>query len=163
MKDLKQNMRRKDREIIDDIVIDGIIESCTVIRLGLNDESAPYVFPMSFGYEKSDEQRIFWFHCANAGKKLDLLRKDNRTSFELEADLEVVSSDNPAEWTMKYKSVMGSGILTIVTDTKEKNLGLNKLLGQYDKSGKTYDFSANLKRTTVLKLDVTFISCKAHI
>jgi uncharacterized protein len=155
-------MRRKDREITDEAVIDEIICKSEVIRLGLNDEAAPYVFPMSFGFEKKGGKRIFWFHCANAGKKLDLLKKDNRTSFELEADLEVVSSENPAEWTMKYKSVMGSGVLTIVTDAEEKNHGLNKLLGQYDKSGKTYDFSANLKRTTVLKLKVTSLTCKAY-
>lgn len=71
-------MRRKDREITDFNEIMNIINKCDVCRLALFDEDYPYIVPLNFGVDKEDDQLYLYFHCANQGKKLDLLNKTIR-------------------------------------------------------------------------------------
>ena len=70
-------MRRKDKEITDTAIIEEILSKATVCRLGLCEENQPYVVPLCFGYEDN----ALYFHCANHGKKLVILRKNNNVCF----------------------------------------------------------------------------------
>ena len=67
-------MRRKDREITDDYQIATIITSCNCCRLGFYDQDNVYIVPLSFGYEKKAGTRIFYFHSAKQGKKIQLMK-----------------------------------------------------------------------------------------
>jgi hypothetical protein len=60
---------------------------------------------------------------------------------------------------MRYRSVVGSGRVTFVTDPAEKVAGLAAIMGHYVPG--THRFSdAMVAKTTVLKLDVEEISGK---
>ena len=67
-------MRRKDREITDWHEIEAILAEAMVCRIGLADESTPYVVPVSFGYDDGS----LYIHSAPDGKKLALLTKNPR-------------------------------------------------------------------------------------
>ena len=79
-------LRRKDREITGDAAIENILDRCDVCRIALNGpEGYPYIVPLNFCWEKQDGAYVFYFHCAKAGTKLDLLRADGRCALELDA------------------------------------------------------------------------------
>ena len=54
-------MRKQLREITDKEEIKDLFRNTDVIRLGISDEKQPYVVPVSFGFDWSDEQPTFYF------------------------------------------------------------------------------------------------------
>ena len=73
-------MRRGEREIKDRAEIDAVMRRCRVCRLGLCDGNEPYIVPICFGY---DGQALY-FHCAHEGRKIDIIRTNNRVGFEFD-------------------------------------------------------------------------------
>ena len=67
-------MRKANREIIDKSAIRAIMEEALVCRLGLCDDATPYVVPMNFGLGEN----CLFLHCAAEGRKLDILRRNDR-------------------------------------------------------------------------------------
>jgi len=76
-------MKRSEREIKDRKEIEAIIERADVCRLGLSDDNMPYIIPMNFGYK---DNRLY-FHCAKKGKKIDIIKRNNSTCFEMDRKL----------------------------------------------------------------------------
>lgn len=74
-------MRRKDREITDFDEMMKIIDRCDVCRLAISDEDFPYIVPMNFGTEVKDGTLYLYFHCAQQGKKIELLKKKQSCYF----------------------------------------------------------------------------------
>ncbi len=75
-------------------------------RLGLCFDNEPYVVPVAYGYE----QGKIYFHSARQGKKLDLIRKNDRVCFQVD------------EWQKGWASVIcyGRAILTEDVEAKKK-------------------------------------------
>ena len=140
-------MRRKDREITDFDEIIEIIKKCDVCRLALKDGDFPYIVPLNFGLDVQDRQVAFYFHCAMEGKKLDLIRKDNRVAFE-----------ERMSCTMGYESVMGHGTISFVPE-EEKYEALKILMRQYHAEDFAFD-TRMMKVTTVMKLVVSDMTGK---
>lgn len=151
-------MRRSDREITDRNEIIQIMEQCDVCRLAFNDEAVPYILPLNFGLHYENENITLYFHGATEGKKYELLRRDNRVSFEMDCSHQLVMDGNKGSCTMKYKSVIGRGRLEIVSE-KEKYNGLCILMKQYHKEDFDFDRSV-ISRTTVMKLVVEEVTAK---
>lgn len=157
---MEKAMRRSDREIRDIHEIIRIMEQCDVCRLALNDEEYPYILPVNFGMQMENGQIVLYFHGADQGRKYDLIRKDNRASFEMDRAHKLVLEGDTGNCTMEYESVMGRGKIEIVPE-EEKYEALNLLMRHYHKE----DFSFNQKvipRTTVMKLVVEQITGKAR-
>lgn len=146
-------MRRKDREITDFNEIIDIIKKCDVCRIALNDDEYPYVVPLNFGLDVQGNQVFFYFHAAMEGKKLDLIAKDNRATFEMDCDHNFILYEERMSCTMGYASVIGHGTIEIVAD-EDKYESLKILMRQYHAE----DFKFNtdmMKVTAVLKMTVT--------
>lgn len=151
-------MRRKDREIKDFDKILQIMRQCDSCVLALNDDGFPYMVPLNFGMDIEDRQLYLYFHCAMQGKKLDLIRKDNRATFEMDCDHNFILYDKRMSCTMGYSSVIGHGLIEFVEDEK-KYEALKVLMRQYHAE----DFLFNIdmiKMTTVLKMKVLDITGK---
>mgnify|MGYP003178717999 CR=1 FL=1 len=145
-------MRRKDREITDYHEILKIMESCDVCRLSLWDEEFPYIVPLNFGIDVCDQQVYLYFHCANVGKKLDLIRKNNKATFEMDCDHNIILYKERMSCTMGYASVIGHGIIEFVED-KNKLDALKIIMRHYHHE----DFKFNtdmMKVTTIFRLKV---------
>jgi len=162
-------MRRSDREIkdFDDIV--GIIKKCDVCRLALNgDDGYPYILPLNFGFTVSEDkadsgQIILYFHGAPEGRKYELIRKDNRASFEMDCSHRLVTDKAAGNCTMEYESVIGRGEITIIDNWADKIRALDILIAHYpvDK-----DFKYNIavvERTTAMKLTVSDYTAKRRM
>lgn len=151
-------MRRKDREIKDFDKILQIMRQCDSCVLALNDDGFPYMVPLNFGMNIEDGQLYLYFHCAMQGKKMDLIRKDNRATFEMDCDHNFILYDKRMSCTMDYSSVIGHGLIEFVED-KKKYEALKVLMRQYHAE----DFLFNtdmIKVTTVLKMKVLDITGK---
>ncbi len=152
-------LRRKDRAVYDRSEIEAIIHKADVCRIAFADDNLPYIVAMNFGYRSGPPDSLY-FHCANTGRKIDLIKKNNVVCFQMDIDHELVPGNIACDYTMTFQSVVGYGRLYIVTDPNEKIEGLNILMGQYEEEKEwTYDQSM-LKRTTVLRCDIDRLSAK---
>lgn len=146
-------MRRKDREISDFNEIIEIIKQCDVCRIALNDKDFPYIVPLNFGLEAKDGQAFLYFHAAAEGKKLDLIAKDNRATFEMDCGHNFILYEERMSCTMGYASVIGHGTIETVPD-EEKYAALKILMRQYH--AEDFKFNTDMMEvTTVLKMTVT--------
>ena len=145
-------MRRKDREIKDFNEIIEIIRKCDVCRIALHDGDFPYIVPLNFGLDVQGQQVFFYFHAAAEGKKLDLIAKDNRATFEMDCDHHFILYEERMSCTMGYASVMGHGTIEIVPE-EEKYNALKILMRQYH--AEDFAFHTDMmKVTTVMKMTV---------
>ena len=79
-------MRRRDREICSFDEMMEIVQTCDCCRLGLVDEeNSAYIVPMNFGAENSGGSLVLYFHSAQEGKKIELLKKNPIASFEMDS------------------------------------------------------------------------------
>ena len=67
-------MRRKENEITDLESIEEIIHKAVIFRLAMTLDDNPYVVPLCFGYRA----KTIFFHSVGQGKKIDILRKNNK-------------------------------------------------------------------------------------
>ena len=149
-------MRRNDREITDRRDIDEIIKRCRVCHLAMCDDGQPYVVPLNFGYDG----RFLFFHTASEGRKIDIIKRNNRVGFEFDILHDIVTSEQACKWGAKYESVMGSGTAEIVDDLEAKKDALEWIMRQYGNGA--WDFKEEiLKKTLVLRVRILEISGKA--
>lgn len=121
----------------------------------MSDGDKPYVIPMSFGYDGTH----LYFHGKGAGKKIDILKKNDKVCFEFEIDVELVESDKPCKWDVRYKSVIGFGKASFLEDLEEKKKALNCILAQYTPHRFELPDMA-VQKTTVIKVEIDDITSK---
>jgi uncharacterized protein len=150
-------MRQAEREITDLLELESVLRRARVCRLGLNDDGAPYVVPMNFGYADG----CLWFHCATAGKKLDLIRRDERVGFEVTTEAEVLPAETACGWETKFMSVIGRGRAGVIGDPAGKRQGLDALMAQHAGPGKVWAYGEGpLSRMVVLKVVIEHMTGK---
>ncbi len=103
-------MRRKDREVTDMAVIEEILQSCKTCHVAMIDGSEPYVVPLSYGWERNGNVLTLYFHCAWEGRKLEILRKNNRVCFEISREGKLLHAQVPCNLGYDYSSMIGYGI-----------------------------------------------------
>ena len=123
-------MRQKNREVSNREELLEIMRRCDVCRLALNNEGYPYIVPLNFGLSVDEDKISLIFHSALEGMKLDLIRKDNRASFEMDGKHQLQYFEEQGYCTMAYESVIGSGTIRFLSD-KEKEQALRALMDQY--------------------------------
>jgi uncharacterized protein len=150
-------IRQKDREIKDRKVIDDIIRRCRVCRLAMCDGDQPYVIPLNFGYDGS----FLYFHAALEGRKIDIIKKNNRVCFEFDILHDIVMAEQACKWGAKYESVIGSGTAEILDAQDAKKAALEWIMRQYGSD--SGDFSVEvMKKTLTLRVRILEISGKAQ-
>jgi len=149
-------MRRSTREIKDKKELESIIQRAQVCRIGLSEDNVPYVVPMNFGYKDN----CLYFHCAKAGKKIDVIRQNNKVCFEMDIDQTIVKPEGrPCGYSTKYRSVIGFGKAFLVDDLEEKAMALNIVTQHY--SGGFYQFSEKeLENVAIIKVEIDSMTGK---
>jgi uncharacterized protein len=152
-------MRRTDREITDMSSIRSIIDSCKVVRLAMAGDGAPYIVPLNFGYTYSENRFTLYFHCADEGKKLDMIRKNPLVCFEMDTDHELTTAESACGYGYNYSSVIGTGLVRILEDSEEKKAGLRVLMKH--QTGRDFDFAdGQIQNVTVCSIDVAELTAK---
>ena len=148
-------MRRKDKLIEDKKIIKKILTNSKICRIGLFDKNHPYIVPMNYGYSNDS----LYFHCAPDGKKIDLIKRNNKVCFEIEHSHEIVKKEVSCNWTTKYLSVIGYGAIEIIYDTDEKKNGLNIIMKHHGKKENIYDDKL-VNKVVILKLNISSLTAK---
>ena len=124
--------------------IEALLKKSVVCRLGMNHSKHPYVVPMSFGYQDN----TLYFHSGASGKKLALLKSNPNVCFEFDTVTDISKADNPCSWNFKYQSVLGTGTVKFIDDTKDKIDALKVIVAQY--SDREMDISESRAEATVV-------------
>lgn len=149
-------MRRSDKEINDLKTIQKILKEAKICRIALVDGNEPYIVPMSYGYKNN----ALYFHSANEGRKIDILRKNNRVCFQMDIKMEIVTSDNPCNWGMKYLSVVGFGKAQIIENHMEKNDALDTIMAKYSPEN-SYEYSDKaISKVIIIRVEIEEITGK---
>jgi uncharacterized protein len=151
-------MRRHEREIREETEIHEILEKALVCRLGLYDGRYPYVVPLNYGYRDGR----FYFHSAREGRKIDILKNNDRVCIEVDIDSRIVRGDAPCRWAAKYRSVIGFGRARIVDDEVEKKAALDVIMAHYGGQGGEYD-EKSLQRTCVIEVVIENMTGKQSL
>ena len=156
-----KNMRRKDREVFDLDEITKVIASCDTMRVGFWDGQEVYIVPLNFGYTCQNGKFTFYFHSAGEGRKVSLFQRGEAVGFEMDCCHTLKSADAFCNFTMMYKSVIGTGIPHEATG-EEKMKGYRQLMAHY--TDQTLEFNqAMVDKTRIFVLEATELRCKEHL
>jgi len=149
-------MRRKDKEIEDPAVIESILATNRVLRVVWVTEEGPYLLPLNYGYR---EGRIY-IHAAPEGRKIDASRTNPKVCFEVSDSIEILEADTPCGFTTRYRCVLGTGTIHIVTDPVEKEEGLSIIMEQITGSSGWRFPPHMIERLVILRIDIETLTGK---
>lgn len=149
-------MRRKDRRVERQEEIDSIIGGSEVCRLALAVNDAPYLVPLSFGY---DGDAIF-IHTARKGKKIQYFEMNNRVCFEFERNVRFwLDSDDVCKSTFSFETVIGYGTIHELVDPERKAYALDQIARQYTGTQSVFD-PVELGKVRIWKISIESMSGK---
>ena len=155
-------MRRQEREITDFGRINNILEKSMVCRLGLCSEDVPYVVPVNYGFEFLDGKLILYFHSANAGKKIELIKINPKAAFEMDLSYELIEDEVACRHSMIYESVIGVGEIIFCKCNEEKRKALTLLMAHYV-PGRAFHFvDEQFQNLCLFKLTVLSYTAKSN-
>lgn len=150
-----REIRRKDR-IWDNESARELLEKS---EYGILSVCAPegygYGIPLNYILEGDS----LYFHCAPEGHKLDAVRTNDRVSFCVVGNTQVI----PGKFTTNYASVIVFGHMTIVENDEERLHALRLLVGKYSADFREVSeryIAGSFGRTAILRLDIEHLSGK---
>lgn len=152
------HVRRKEREITDPAEMRQVLKATKYVTIALCRENEPYLVSLSHGYD--EEHNCIYFHCAPEGKKLVYAQANPKVWGQAVLDFGVTD-----ECDYAYTSVHFSGIFSLVTNLDEKWHGLQALVRQVainPESKLSKIKPEKLEKTTIGKIDITYMSGKKH-
>lgn len=154
-------MRRNDREITDKDIIEAFIAKEQIVRIGFYEKDDIYIVPVNYGYSLNDDKYSFYFSWAKAGRKYELAKREPLVGFEIDGNYQLLEAEVACDFSAKFQSVIGTGILYLVDDEEEKKKGLNTIMRQTTQNADWNYSEEMLKAVAVFRLDVKKMSCKA--
>ena len=119
-------MRRKDREVTDRNGIEKILNQCKTCHLAMVDNGSPYLVPLSYGYRiLAGHVLELFFHSAREGRKINVLKRNNRVCFTMTHRGGLARSGAPCGFGYSFSSVIGSGEAVFIDDIDEKRKALS--------------------------------------
>lgn len=149
-------MRKKDKEITSQKEIEEIICSNKICRIALSDDNTPYIIPMNYGYKKN---KIF-LHTGRTGKKIDLIKKNNRVCFEITDSVEIKQAERACDFSTKYRSVIGFGKIKIVDEPDKKKEALKTIMERHTKKSDWLFPDKIIEKTMILEIEIDSVSGK---
>ncbi|AKB18620.1 MULTISPECIES: pyridoxamine 5'-phosphate oxidase family protein [unclassified Methanosarcina] len=136
--------------------IEAVLSTAKYLCLALSDSETPYIVPMSFGYKKN----AIYLHSSREGRKIEILKKNPWVCFEANIETEVITADDPCNYNVRYRSVIGHGQAKFLEDYNEKVEGLTVLSEHYGKKG-LFEFEEwKVNRLCVIKIEIETMTGK---
>jgi uncharacterized protein len=167
-------MRRSEKALHEADAIGSILRDAPYLTLAIPDgkeSCGTYPVPLSFGiegrWENQETPLDLWIHSAKQGRKWELFTQlsDKEVSLAFTAVAAVQLKDGgekACSYSAYFRSVIGSGKLTIVEDPEEKRRGLEFIMAHYSPE-KRFSFpEETLQKTGVIRLRVNTITGKQN-
>jgi len=114
--------RRPDSEITDPSVLDEIVRNGRTVSLAFSDGREPYLVTMNHGFD--EQERCLYLHCAQRGRKIDILRKNPRVFGQVLEDRGYLHG----QCDHAYRTVHIRGRCEFVEDLSEKEHALRTMI-----------------------------------
>ena len=121
-------IRRKDKEITDIDETKSILKKTQYVTLAMCLNNEPYLVTLSHGYDQ--ERNCVYFHCADEGKKINILKANNLVWGQALIDYGYVQG----ACDHLYATTQFRGRVTFVEDLVEKEHALKVMIGSLDKN-----------------------------
>lgn len=118
-----REMRRSKQALSAEECVEVLKRGTAGVLAVSGDDDYPYAVPLSYVYHDSK----LYFHCAKSGHKLDAIERNDKASFCVIDQDEVV----PEEFTTRFRSVVAFGKARVLTDDAEKRAALEILAERY--------------------------------
>ncbi len=149
-------MRKVNQEITDKSILEEILIHSKICRIGMIDKGLPYILPFNYGYRDNH----IYIHCAESGKKTDLLIKNPEVCFEIEEIADIVKNEKACKWATTYRSIVGYGKIEVLTDFVQKQQGLEIIMA-HNGAPDLIDFEAKqVDSVLILKLIIHSLTGK---
>lgn len=153
-----REMRRFQQQLSAEECIDILQRGSSGVLAVAGDDGYPYAVPLSYVYHNN----ALYFHGASTGHKLDAIRQNEKFSFCVIDQDEVI----PEKLTSAYRSVIVFGKARILEDEGEIRTAA-WALGQKYSPGMdetiTQEINTEFHRMTVVRLDIEHITGKEGI
>ena len=125
--------------------------------LALNgDDGYPYAVPITYRYLDN----YIYFHSANHGYKIDILKRNTKASFSVILNVEVL----PSKFSASFESIIATGDIVFVEDKIEKDKILIDLIdrysSEYKEMGMKFVNGPIGEKTAVFKMKINEITGK---
>lgn len=129
-------------------------------------DGSPYAVPINYGYDGASN--TIFMHCAAAGQKLDILRRNPKAAFSVVEMGPVIQGDVACATSISFRSVMAFGQVIEVRDQPGKLHGLQVICAACgvpapaSGSDNAADFAKRAEATAVLALRIEHCSGKVR-
>ena len=138
--------------------MERIIKACPLCHAGMVDEDgAPYVLPMSFGYEAG----VLYLHSAQEGRSISILEKNPRVciTFCTSPTLLWQNEEVACSYGMRASSVICHGKVEFEAVYEEKVRALNVIMRHYTERDFNYSTPA-INGVKIWKIPVEEVSIR---
>lgn len=176
-----RRMRRADREVTDIAQMLDIVRHCDVVHVSYVDAEGLTIVPMNFGFAYAAGESgnadgaadtgdlagtlTLYMHSAPEGRKYDAITAAGNAlpvAFEMNTDREIIEGRTWCNWGEAFKSVIGNGTASIVTDVDEKIRGLQLLMEQQMGTANIPFTPQQATSVAVWKIESTRFTAKIH-
>lgn len=147
-------IRKRKRELSKENTIELLKEGREGVLSTISENGYPYGIAVNYVYHNN----YIYFHCANKGHKLDNIAKNNKVSFFVSSNIEIL----PKYFTTHYKSSVVFGRASIVTDDEKRDAIIaigNKYSHPHMEEGIKYIDRA-INALTVVKIEIDHLTGK---
>jgi len=152
-----RKMRLSENMTSDEEAAEMLTKATNGVLAVLGDDEYPYAVPLSFAY---DDGRIYFHSTSDTSHKIEAIRKNPKVSFC------VITQGNilPEKFNTLYRSVIVFGKARVLTDPKEIEQGIMKIVkkyaGDYMESGRKY-MNAEAGNFCVVEISIEHMTGKA--
>ncbi|MHA2425885.1 MAG: pyridoxamine 5'-phosphate oxidase family protein [Candidatus Thorarchaeota archaeon] len=153
-----RGIRRKEKAIESVDEIKHILATTQYVTVSMCQDNEPYLVTLSHGYDR--EKHCIYFHCAQEGKKIDILKKN--PSVWGQAIVDHGYAEGKCDHL--YATAQFQGNVTFVTDFVEKKYALTVMVNQLEPVPSVV-IEEQFKETSIQKvnigrIDISFMSGK---
>jgi len=148
---------RIEKKIADRKELLAIIRGRQFLTLAMSRDNEPYLVTLNYAF--SEKEECFYVHCANAGKKLDMLHANPRVWGQVIEDRGYLKG----KCTHAYRAVMFEGMAEFIESPEEKRRAFEMMIERFEPDPtemKAKLTPAVLAKTTILRLRVVGMSGK---
>ena len=154
-REMRRKKQKLSKEECERILYDG---TSGVLALH-GDDGYPYTVPISYVYDGEE----LWFHSAKSGHKIDAVLKNDKASFCVIDQDQIV----PEEYTTYFRSVIAFGRIHIAEDDTEKRSAIEKLALKYSPDDTDENREKAIEREwnplCILEMEIEHLSGKQAI
>jgi hypothetical protein len=120
-------LRREDHGIENREIMEALLHSALIGRVGVIANDEPYVVPMNFAYEDSK----VYIHGANQGRLIEAIQQNPRICFEIDEFVATLPHPVLCEFDTAYASVICYGDARVIDDLTERTDALKVVARKY--------------------------------